>query len=442
MFSKLFSIPPSIDPSRARYFSLANVAAIGGFFGHLILLLSFSFFHIWQMAWVNVGSLSLFAFVFVANRKGHPNLSIFLAILEIMLHAIVAVLLMGWQSGFYYYLSIVFVVVFLQEKKFDKWGIGISFLNLLLYMGLFSYCVWFGKPFLQVEDSINYFYYFNNLIVSSSIIAMGAFYYKNTANNVEAKLASAYKKITSSIRYAQRIQQSILPKDDILVAHFEGFFVWYQPKDIVSGDFYWIREVDQKVVVCAIDCTGHGVPGAFMTMLAKVLLKNIVLEQGTVSPAAILEKLHLQVVEVLRQKDGLSQDGMDMSICVLDFINKKMCFSGAMNPMFYSQNKQIFELKATKRPIGGVQKRKLMPFEEHTLDLEKGMSFYLFSDGVLDQFKGHENKKFGKKQLLTFFEQNQDLPMNQQGEKLEKTLTDWIGEGKQIDDILVIGFKY
>jgi serine phosphatase RsbU (regulator of sigma subunit) len=435
------AIPSYIASDEARYFSLANMAAIGGFLGHSILFLTFSFFHIWEMAMINIGSLLVFSSAFFINRKGFHNTVILASMGEIIIHAILGVILMGWLSGFYYYLSIVFVAVFLQKKQFDKLGILISVVNLLIYLALFVYCTWYGQAILAIPNEVNYFYHINNLVVSSTIIALGAYYYKTTANEVESKLDSAYKKITSSIRYSQRIQQSILPQETVLQAYSSDYFIFYRPKDIVSGDFYWFAEVDNKLVICAIDCTGHGVPGAFMTMLANVLLKNIVKEDKITSPALILENLHKQVVEVLRQREGFSQDGMDMAVCTLDPQGKKIVFAGAMNPVLYLSNQKIRELKANKRPIGGLQNRKMQAFEEVEVEWENDSRLYLFTDGITDQFSESDNKKFGKKQLIQFFEQNQHLNMKEQAEQLQKTLQKWMGASKQIDDMLVMGLR-
>lgn len=254
------------------------------------------------------------------------------------------------------------------------------------------------------------------------------------------------KDITASIRYAKRIQDAILPPDEFVKKNLPNTFVLFKPKDIVSGDFYWMESRGSKVIFAAVDCTGHGVPGAFMSIVGHNLLDRVVGEQNITQPAKILDELNRSLSDTLRQtdlEDNTVRDGMDIALCAFDRETGVLEYAGAFNPLWLIRNQELIEVKADKFPIGnskgGGGKNR---FTNHEIQLQKGDTIYIFSDGYSDQFGGPKGKKFmagAMKQLLI---KSQHLPMHEQRELLNTTIESWRGSHEQVDDILVIGSRY
>ncbi len=249
--------------------------------------------------------------------------------------------------------------------------------------------------------------------------------------------------ITDSIHYAKRIQNAILPPDDYIEKVIPESFIFYKPKDIVSGDFYWIKKIENKVIVAAVDCTGHGVPGAFMSIVGNDHLNYAVNVIRATKPADILDIVNEGVTNSLRQKSEITmvRDGMDMALCSIDFENRKLEFAGAYNPLYLIRNGEIIKIKGDKFPVGGFLDQKLNIFTNHEVDLQKGDAVYVFSDGFADQFGGPNHKKYMYKPFRNLLITMQDKPMEYQKEKLEKEFNEWKGNDVQIDDILIIGVK-
>jgi tetratricopeptide (TPR) repeat protein len=256
------------------------------------------------------------------------------------------------------------------------------------------------------------------------------------------------EKIVDSITYAQLIQQSILMEESEIQKLLPDSFIYYQPKDIVSGDFYWCSDMNDVIILAAIDCTGHGVPGAFMSMIGNTLLNQIVNEKQIIVPSEILHHLNLGVTEALHQKKegALSRDGMDAALCCIDFKNNQIQYAGAQNPLYISLDNEIKVINADIQSIGGelISKKKkssTIEFTNHIIPIKKGMSIYLFSDGYMDQFGGSNKKKFGVQRFKEMLLNNQQLNMQQQKEVIAKAHEDWKGSVEQIDDVLVIGLR-
>ncbi len=251
------------------------------------------------------------------------------------------------------------------------------------------------------------------------------------------------KDITASINYAKRIQEAILPFESRIEKAFSEYFIFFQPRDIVSGDFYWFMERKGKKFIAAIDCTGHGIPGAFMSMIADALLNQIVSDREVYEVNLILGELHRGVRHALKQKHTENRDGMDMAICMLDAENKRLEYAGAKNPLYYIQNGEMQIVKADRFPIGGVQfeweTERL--FTKNTIDISQKTAFYLFTDGFQDQFNGETKQKFMSKNFRELLLQIHTLPMPEQRQKLNESMKTWIGSGKQLDDILVVGIR-
>jgi serine phosphatase RsbU (regulator of sigma subunit) len=254
------------------------------------------------------------------------------------------------------------------------------------------------------------------------------------------QIAYQKKHITDSIEYAERIQRAILPSMELFTDKLEHF-VLFKPRDIVSGDFYWFEEVDDGYVIIAADCTGHGVPGAFMSMLGVSLLNEIVVNKGVTRPDEILNQLRLRIVKALKQvKEGIVKDGMDMTVCLLKPEKQTLLFSGANNPLYHIRKGMLESYKGDKMPVA-IHER-MEPFTLHEILLEKDDVFYMFSDGFADQFGGVNQKKFLAKNFRKLLLSLRDLPMMEQGSALDQAFEEYRGNVEQIDDVVVVGIRY
>ncbi|MFN8239232.1 MAG: SpoIIE family protein phosphatase [Bacteroidales bacterium] len=251
------------------------------------------------------------------------------------------------------------------------------------------------------------------------------------------------KHIMDSIHYARRIQTAILPSFKVLDEYLPDYFVFYLPKDIVSGDFYWMHERDGLVMVAAVDCTGHGVPGAFMSIVGFNQLHNAVNVQKVTSASEILNELNRGVINTLNENAGDTsiKDGMDMTLCVFDFNKMKVDFAGANNPIIHISANKPVKYKGNRFPIGAFVDGQRQEFTGTNIRLEKGDMVYMFSDGYADQFGGPENKKFFTRRFESLLFEIHDKPMAEQKEILRTTLYNWMGSNSQVDDILVIGIR-
>lgn len=260
------------------------------------------------------------------------------------------------------------------------------------------------------------------------------------------QLAEKNRDITSSIEYARKIQDAILPPLNDIFRAFPESFVLYKPRDIVSGDFYWFHEKGNKKVIAAVDCTGHGVPGAFMSMIGHNLLNQIVIENGITEPAEILNQLHKGVQAALKQGQvGVeSKDGMDVSLCVFDTQKNELQYAGAYRTLYLLSDsipEVIQKINGDKFPIGGSHFGQERSFSQHSITLNKGDMLYMFTDGFADQFGGENGKKFMVKRFAEMLIRQWKLPLKQQHEMLEAAFSAWKGKNEQVDDVLVIGIK-
>lgn len=267
---------------------------------------------------------------------------------------------------------------------------------------------------------------------------------RDIAENQRDQIAFQKRHIMDSIEYAKRIQTAILPSLELFSDKLEHF-VLYKPKDIVSGDFYWQSDLGDEMIVVVADCTGHGVPGAFMSMLGVSLLNEIIEKQEVISPDEILNRLRHGIINSLKQKEKADikegmKDGMDVAVCSINFNKNRLMFAGANNPLYLIRNNELSEIKGDKMPVA--IHSVMNPFTLHELELQKGDSFYTFSDGYSDQFGGAENKKFLSKNFRNTILSFQGLPMLQQGVRLNEIFEQWRGENEQVDDVTVVGIKY
>jgi len=258
-----------------------------------------------------------------------------------------------------------------------------------------------------------------------------------TANKENAE---KNKKITDSIRYAKRIQEAILPLDKIIKENIEDSFVLYKPRDIVSGDFYWMEVVKEKVLFAAVDCTGHGVPGALVSIVGHNGLNQAVKEFGITEPAKILDKLNDLVLDTFSSKDEHDiKDGMDIAMCCLNTKTNTLEYAGANNPLYLIRNGKLQIYKADKQPIGKFMQRKV--FTNQSIALQENDSIYIFSDGYADQFGGNKDKRFTRKQFRDLLLEINDQPMQAQKRLLEDKFNSWKRNTDQIDDVLVMGVR-
>lgn len=256
-------------------------------------------------------------------------------------------------------------------------------------------------------------------------------------NDIEEK----HHSVTDSISYARRIQLAVLPPKMILKLSFADFFLFWRPRDIVSGDFYWMKRQGDIVAFTVADCTGHGVPGAFMSLLGITFLNEICkdLDENT-QPSEVLEKLRADIIRALSQDNtfGKQDDGMDMAFCVLNLETNKLRFAGANNPMYLIRNGELTEYKPVKNPIGSYVF--VRPFETAEADVQPGDWIYMFSDGYSDQF-GDGNRKLTYQKFRELLTSVSALPGKLQSERLSSFLTKWRGTMPQLDDVLVGGYQ-
>jgi len=267
---------------------------------------------------------------------------------------------------------------------------------------------------------------------------------KNTMlNEAYVEIEEQKKHIMDSIYYARRIQTAILPSYALLDKYFKNYFIFYMPKDIVSGDFYWMSVNSGLVMIAAVDCTGHGVPGAFMSIVGFNQLNNAVNVQKARKASDILNELNRGVIQTLNENSSETsiKDGMDMTLCVFDFKNRKLDFAGANNPIIHIRDNVMNKIKGDRFPIGAYVEGETQLFANNEVKLIEGDMIYMFSDGYADQFGGPENKKFFTKRFEQLLYDIHNEPLEQQKELLKSTLYDWMGNNDQVDDILVIGIK-
>ncbi|MDI1355632.1 MAG: two-component regulator propeller domain-containing protein [bacterium] len=264
----------------------------------------------------------------------------------------------------------------------------------------------------------------------------------------EQLIVQKNKDITDSISYARKIQHAILPAKSLITKHLPQHFTLYMTKDIVSGDFYWFAHLNNCSIIAAVDCTGHGVPGAFMSLIGYNLMNRIVNEKKITDPHLILLELNNGVLEVLHKNESESKDGMDIAICKINHKQKTLDYAGAMRPLWVvseteNGKKELIELKADKIPIGTKQKDRTqqIAFTTHTLPLTKRQSFYIFTDGYADQFGGPKEKKYSTARFKQLILDTAGMEVARQEQALREEHVSWKGECEQVDDILVIGFR-
>ena len=265
---------------------------------------------------------------------------------------------------------------------------------------------------------------------------------KEHIDAIKRDIEEKHRAVTDSITYARRIQMAVLPESRLLSECFCDYFIFWRPKDIVSGDFYWMKRIGDIVAFTVADCTGHGVPGAFMSLLGITFLNDICmkLDEDT-QPSDILELLRSDIIYAFGQEgtDDRPNDGMDMALCILNLRTNKLRFAGANNPMYLMRNGELHEYKSVKNPIG--EYAFFRDFSSVEIDVQTGDWIYLFSDGYADQFGGEENRKLNYKRFRALMTEMSLLNSEQQMVRLGEFLDEWRGDTPQLDDVMIGGYR-
>lgn len=266
------------------------------------------------------------------------------------------------------------------------------------------------------------------------------------AKRIELEIQDKNRKITESINYAQRIQTSILPNNKIIRQYLPKSFIYYKPRDVVSGDFPWFFVKEDYIYIAAVDCTGHGVPGALLSFIGYFTLNNVVDHDVTYTAGKILDVLHYGVRKTLKQDrpDADARDGMDIALCKINLKKKELLYSGAHRPLYLLRNKELTEYKGDRKAIGGIPhpKKEESDFTNYAIELKQGDKVFFFSDGMPDQVGGPDIRKYGPARIREIITNNPDMTMPQYNEIFSKDFEEYKGENKQIDDVLLIGIEF
>lgn len=298
-----------------------------------------------------------------------------------------------------------------------------------------------GHALLKMRDSLSE----NERVLEQKVVERTEQVVKQK-EEIEVKtkeLEILFKQVTDSIHYAKRIQEAILPPNNLVKQILPDSFVLYKPKDIVSGDFYWIDKKGDWSYFAAVDCTGHGVPGAFMSIVGYNLLKDILKNTDSIEPSIIMDKMNDGVANTLHTNTTSgkqTKDGMDMTLCALNYNTLELQFSGAFNPLYIIRNNELIQYKADKFPVGMFIGEK-QNFTNNKIQLQKGDSIYIFSDGYADQFGGPRGKKFMAGNFRQLLLDVSKLPIERQKTALNQTIEEWRGNLEQVDDMLIIGVQ-
>lgn len=321
--------------------------------------------------------------------------------------------------------------------------------------GIVSAVIMVDSKFDAYIEKNNRRFFFYILITLAGLVFIGVILYLQTKKILvkEDKLKTdieesrglleiAHRESMSSLYYAKQIQQSIFPSPEKIKNLIGENVVINKPLHVVSGDFYWIAEVDDEVILVTADCTGHGVPGAFMSIIGTNLLKDIVRNKFITDPGKILEKLNEGILSTLYDENKKSsfRDGMDASVVRVNKVKNEISFAGAYRPLVFISEKKMSVKKGARRGLGASSFNS-DEFVTETFNYNKGDFIYMFSDGIVDQFGGPRNKKFKMSQLIKILKENQDKPISEQGRVIKQKLTQWMGDTPQIDDILLIGVE-
>ena len=450
---------------------LQDTQIIGSMLGvvwHSLYLILFAKYDVDILFWFNLFiSIPVFLTALICSYKGMLVLPPTISAIEVIIHQVLAVLFLGTDTGFH-------VVLFCLLP------LGILFYNLkvafptlsLITLVLFLALSWFDlSHFVRYDltESNIRFLAFINYLGLFIIVGFIIFYYITLNRNLYVKqkdtseklfrsnleLSKQHRTITESIQYAKRIQTAVLTPEDFLSESLRNYFLLFKPRDVVSGDFYFATHKDDKLVIVVADCTGHGVPGALLSMLGISFLNEILNRAESMQANQILSLLRTYLISSLHQtgKKEEAKDGIEMALCLWDMEKDQLEFSGANRPLYLIRGVEtlnerdlvdseieLLHYKADKMPIG-IYDEAIAPFNNHLIQLQKNDSVYMFTDGYVDQLGGAQRKTFRSFRLKQLLLDIQHHPMEKQKNILLEQHELWMGENEQIDDILVMGFK-
>jgi serine phosphatase RsbU (regulator of sigma subunit) len=317
-----------------------------------------------------------------------------------------------------------------------------GFVAIVIIAGFFD--VYEVHTEVKLKNTFVVLFFVFDFVMICSIVFVLVEYYVVKEKELKNLLIQKNKSITDSITYAKKIQEAILPSDKQITLLLQDSFILYKPKDIVSGDFYWLTQLNNKILFAAVDCTGHGVPGALMSIVGQNLINKAINELGLTKPDLILNSLNKGISHTLNQNNSITEikDGMDIALCCWDIKEMTLEFAGAYNPLWIVRNGEIIVVEGDKFPIGSFVDDHPQIFKNNEIPLQKGDIIYIFTDGYADQFGGPNGKKFKQKQVKKILLEIQHLPLLQQRELLDKHIEDWKGgKEEQLDDILFMGIK-
>lgn len=444
------------------------IAAILGGGMHIVFLVLFAIFDIDILLRFNMFiSMPIFITAFICSYKGLLKVAPLIGTIEVAIHQVMAVIFLGQETGFHILLFCLIPIGIL----FQNWRISF-FVNSLLAFALYLAVSFFDSgQFIKyplAEDTLLIFRIINSIGLFT-IVGVIIFYYitlnkklfskqkatgEKLSNSLQ-KLNDQNIKMTESIQYAEKIQSAVLIPEDYLSEFMKDHFVLFKPRDIVSGDFFWATHQDKRMVIAVADCTGHGVPGALLSMLGISFLNEIVNRSVSMHANQILNLLRTYMISSLHQtgRRGEIQEGIEIALCVIDAQKNIMEFSGANRPLYVvrentldqdpakeNSSHKLIKIDADKMPIG-LYDQEMAPFNNNVIDLQKNDAVYLFSDGYVDQMGGPQRKTFRSHRFRSLLLEIQDQNMKQQKSILMDRMESWKGNVEQIDDILVLGFK-
>ena len=453
-------IPLEMDENEKKRIRILNRILL------IIIILSLFFlivdlFHmVYEGVAITLTTIFTNLIILLLIRKKKHTLSKWLSLVFIITYISLLTILTGKNTGTIIYLipGVLFPTIIFHNKKM------IVLLSIFI-IGLFSTLFWVIQsidPFIELTDDLRLIYQFCGMLGVIIVSFLMIWYFRNIndeyeniiiaknknlitsndkINQQKLKLEIKNKEITDSINYASRIQQAILPPEYKINNHLKNNFILYLPKDIVAGDFYWMETVKDCIYFAAADCTGHGVPGAMVSVVCSNALSKAVVEENKSTPAEILNRTRELVIEHLGRSDKQIKDGMDISLCAYHPSTGKAKWAGANNPLWIIRkgNKEIEVIKADSQPIGRYVTNE--PFTSHEIQLDKGDSMYLFSDGYSDQFGGEQGKKYKTANFKRFLLTIQDKDMDTQRTLLSKEFNRWKRNFEQVDDVCVMGVR-
>ena len=437
LFNKIsnFGIKPELSSDKAEKMRLVNVICFLGVpicsFYTVLFAITSHYFH----AFVFFCGLFIFVTPILVNAWKGLKLSIPTATILIPVFWTFVTIISGRDTGFYlgfivFCLPPILFFPTFRESLFYLWtGIILFVLSIL---GMMAFPPVDTFPFVMAIFLIN-------LIMVFSTIIIITYFFKKELDESRVRVQEKNREISDSINYAKRIQYAMLPAENSFQKNLKDYFVLYKPKDIVAGDFYWMEEVEGKILVAAADCTGHGVPGALVSLVCYNALNKAVFENKLTDPGKILDLTREFVIEHFSKTDEKVKDGMDISFASFDRATGEIIWAGANNPLWYFQNGELKIIPSNKQPVGITEKP--TPFISHKIQLVQGDCFYLFTDGYADQFGGKKGKKFKYKQMHSLISNNINITMSEQKSLLNEAIENWEGNLEQVDDILIIGIR-